>query len=508
MDIGLTAPQNKAGLIEWALKCELDSLSDMGTKSLGAAMREAAAGKTVVVVDLPGYHRITAGGVPLAAYAWAGRVYFLGCTPDFKVYVTGAAADAIPSEGDWKTGIKAIQPIAKKNPRLLVSLCVSLSAALLRAFGMPSFTLALWAPTSKGKSTFQLVCSAMTGLPKILQWNGTAIGIQEVFADSPDQPRCLDDMHKAAKFEDVAQLVMATGNGSARLISKRASGSNPPRELHSSPIVSTEKALASMVGSTAAAGMFARYFEIGQGLYGMFDNLCGHPNGAALSQHLKSLARAQYGTVWPRWLKLLSSSWPKVEALHKEEFPELRAAILKSASNPELDDITNRVVDNLAFAAFAGVLATELGLWTISARRVSSAFGLLLKEHLDRTPTGNALAARIVEALAGYIETHGDKFPSMTAANDPDRAGHVGYLIEDDKHGTLYLFIPAIFRTLFIKQFGEEVYEALRAAGYLVCHGSRHNRFTKRVPAGPDGEKKPMDFIAIKASIRYTPSRK
>ncbi len=508
LDIGLTAPQNKSGLIDWALKNEFDALLDVGIKSLGPATRDAAAGKTVVVVNQPGYHRIMVGGVPLAAYAWSGRVYFLGSTPDFKVFATGAAADAIASQGDWEAWIEAIQPIAKANPRLLVCLCVSLSAALLRAFGMPAFTLALWAPTTKGKSTIQLVCSAMTGPPKVLQWTGTRIGIQEVFADSPDQPRCLDDMHKAESFEDIAQLVMAAGNGAARLVSKRSSGSQPAREIHSSPIVSTEKTLASMVGNTSAAGMFARYFEIGQGLYGMFDDLCGHASGAALSHHLKATIRCQYGTVWPRWLKLVSRAWPKVEALHGEKLPELRAAILKAAADPELDDITSRVVDNLAFAAFAGLLATELGLWNISTRRISSAFGLLLKEHLDRTPTGNALVARIVEALAGYIETHGDKFPAMSVANDPDRAGHVGYLIEDDKHGTLYLFIPAIFRTLFIKQLGEEVYEALRVAGYLVSHGSRNNRFTKRVPAGPDGKKKPMDFVAIKASIRYAPSEK
>lgn len=507
LDIALTAPQNKAGLVDWALKNEHDGLLGIGTKSLGTDVREAAAGKTVVVVDLPGYHRIMVGGVPLAAYAWGGRVYFLGCKPDFKVFATAAAGDAIPSQGGWEAYIKAIQPIAKVNPRVLASLCVSLSAPLLRVFGMPSFTLALWAPTTKGKSTLQLVCSAMTGLPKVMQWNGTPIGIQEVFADSPDQPRCLDDMHKAGRFEDIAQLLMATGNGAARLVSKRSSGSQFPREIHSSPIVSTEKTLASMLGNTAAAGMFARYFEIGQGLYGMFDDLCGQPSGAALSHYLKAAIRDQYGTVWPRWLKLLSRSWPKVEALHNERLPELRAAIVKAAANPELDDITNRVVDNLAFAAFAGVTASKLGLWQVSARRISSAFGLLLKEHLDRTPTGNALVARILEAIAGYIETHGDKFPTMSLANDRDRAGHVGYLIED-KHDTLYLFIPAIFRTLFVKQFGEEVYEALRTAGYLVCHGSRHNRFTKRVPAGPDGEKKPMDFIAIKASIRYAPPRK
>lgn len=505
LDIRLTAPHNKAGLIDWALKNELGALADMGTKSLGAEIREAAAGKEVVVVDVPGYHRVMAGDVPLATYAWGGRIYFLGSAPPFKVYTTDAAAKSVLHQGDWKTWIGAIQPIAKVNPRLLACLCASLSAALLRAFDMPSFTLALWAPTTKGKSTYQLVCSAMIGPPKILQWRGTGLGIQDVCADRPDQPCYLDDIHKADKFEDIAALVMAAGNGAARLVSKRATGSRPPREIHSLPIVSTEKMLASMAESSVAGGMFARYFEIGEGLHGLFDDLSGHANGASLSKHLKAFARAQYGTVWPRWLKLLSKAWPKVEALRNEKLPELQAAILKAASDQMPDEITLRIVDNLAFAAFAGLLATELGLWNISERRISSAFGLLLKEHLARTPTGNAMEERIVEAIAGYIETHRDKFLSTSTANDHDRAGHVGYLIEDRKHGPLYLFIPDTFRKLFVTQFGEEVYEALRTAGHLVCHGSRHNRFTKRVPAGPGGEKKPMDFIAINARIRYSP---
>ena len=503
LDIRLTTPQGTAGLIDWALKKELDALLDVGTKTLGAAMRDAATGKIVVVVDQPGYHRVMVGDVPLAAYAWGGRVYFLGREPDFKVFATGTADNPVARQGTWNEWIEAIQPIAKTNPRLLVCLCVSLSAALLRAFGMPSLTLALWAPTTKGKSTFQLVCSAMTGLPKVLQWSGTRLGIQDMFADSPDQPKCVDDMHKAERVEDIVQFVMIAGNGAGRLISKRSSGQEAPREVHSSPIVSTEKSLASMVGKTAAAGMFARYHEIGQGLHGMFDDLGDHADGAALSNHLKAVVREQYGTVWPRWLKLLSRSWSQVERLHSEKLSDVRKAILKAANDPPLDDVTDRVLSNLTFAAFSGVVATELGLWKISTRRITAAFGLILKEHLDRTPTGNALAARFIEAIGGYLETHGHKFPPVSRANDPDRAGHAGYLIEDAKHGPLYLFIPSVFRALFVEQFGEEIYEALRTTGHMVCHGSRHNRFTKRVPAGPDGVKKPMDFIAIKAGIRF-----
>ncbi len=372
-----------------------------------------------------------------------------------------------------------------------------------RALGMPSFTLALLAPTTKGKSTYLLICTSLVSFPKIKQFIGTAIGIQEHFADYPDQPRCLDDIHKAAKSEDIAQLVMAVGNGVGRMVSKRAQRSDLVQEIHSLPVVSTEKSLTSMVGSNAAAGMFARYFEIAMGQIGMFDDLCGHEDGARFSKALKSAAKEQYGTVWPRWLESLSKSWTKVEKWHTEQVPKLRESILRAAADPKLDDITSRVLDNLAFAAFAGVVATKLGLWDISARRIKAAFALVLQEHIARTPTGNSLAAAGIEAVAGYIETHGDKFPSMSVANDPDRAGHVGYLIEDDKHGSLHLFIPSEFRKLFVKQFGDDIFDTLRSAGYLVCHGSRQNRFSKRVPVGTGGVTRPMAFVAVRASIRF-----
>lgn len=305
-----TLSKRQAEFAAWVADNELDPLLNLGANPVADALRRLAVGNDRVVVDATGYHRIVVGGVPLAAYAWSGRLYWLGKAPSIKVLTIEDAAQVVPSQGDWCEWIQSVEPIAKRNPRLLAVLCVGLSAALIRVFGMSSFTLALFAPTSMGKSTMLLLCMSMLGVPKVLQWNGTKIGLQELIAANPDRPFCLDDMHRADRPDDAVQLVMATGNASGRIVSRRATGIPAPQVINSSPIISTEKPLASMIRGTAAAGMFARYFEVGQGRFGMFDDLCGCEDGAALARHIKQVAESHFGTLWPSWLRALSASWP------------------------------------------------------------------------------------------------------------------------------------------------------------------------------------------------------
>jgi len=232
----------------------------------------------------------------------------------------------------------------------------------------------------------------------------------------------------------------------------------------------------------------------------------GRASGAHLADDIDALVAKNHGTFWPKWLKACSERWERVVKWRGQQIPRLRNAILQAAGEPEIDDLTSRILDRLAFAAFAGCVATKLKLWPIGQSRIVAAFGLLLKEHVDRSPPGrNALARAAIEAVRAYIEAHRGKFPSLTSASDPNGGkGIAGYLADDRKQGRLYLFIPDVFRQLFHAEFGEDIYEALRAAGYLVTQQGRGNRFTKRIPGAEEGSPDRMDFIAIREAIRFT----
>ena len=480
-------------------------LAKVPLAEIGPAFRELAAGKAVTILDRVGLHNLVIVGVPMSVYVWDGQCHFFGEKPEHEMLLAEGALVRSEKAGDLASWVAGVSPIAEENPTLLFCLCMTFSAGIRQQLNEPSVTVGLIAPTSQGKTTEQKVCMASVGPPEVAQWDGTEIGIREWLVDRPNQPVCLDDMHRA-KFDHVAQTLMTVGNSAMRLISKRAQTSAMPRELQCTLILSSERSVASMANN-ASAGVLARYVEVFGGReHGMFSNLVGRESGAHLAKDIDALVAEHHGTFWPKWLKVCSKHWERIVRWRGKKIPKLRDAILQAAANPEIDALTGRILDRLAFAAFAGCIATRLKVWPIRQTAIVAAFGLLLKEHVDRSPPSrNALARIALEAVRAYIEANRGKFPSLASASDPNGGtGIAGYLADDKKHGRLYLFIPDVFRRLFHADFGEDIYEALRAAGYLATQPGRGNRFTKRIPGSEEGSPDRMDFIAIRDAIRFT----
>ena len=507
--IAFTGRHSTAAMERWILENALDAiLSELRVSEVGATFRNLAGEKKVIVIEQRGHHKIVHGGHTFYATAWDGRIRYWGPRPAFDVLLVEDALKREARSGTVETWLAAFQECIEKNPRLLVLLCTSLSAALRRLLREPAFTLVLVAPTSTAKSTAQQVGSSLTGPPAVVTWNATNVGVQDWLAARPDQPAFIEDLHKADRFEDVAQIVMNVGNSAGRIRSQRSQGGGQATPIQASLIVSSEKSMASMASQGSAAGMLARCAEIHAGRHGLFDNLCGFSSGGELANHLQRLAAEHFGTMWPQWLKLLSKAWVNIQEWHTERLPKMRDSILENAGNPEPDELTGRLVDRLAFAAFSGCVATELGLWSIRKTIILAAFGQMLREHVDRSPPGrNALANAAIEAVRAYIETHHSKFPPLSAVNDPNKqSGNAGYLAKD-RFGALFLFIPGVFADLF-REFGDEVFVALKGAGYLATQPSRHNHYQKQVPTGAKGERRSMFFVAIREDIRYASKRK
>lgn len=507
--MALTGRHHLGATESWLLQEGLDkALSGMRVSEFGSALRDMAGDRTVTVITETGFHAVQKGNSSIRMMAWGGHLRHFGQKPSTKFIMTEEAAKLISTAGTVESWRDAFSETASRNPRILVALCCSLSAAMRRAFGEPSFSLILVAPTSTAKSTVQQVCSSLIGRPDVVAWNATNQGMQEWLSHRPDQVACVEDLHKADKFEDIAQVLMNTGNNAARVRAGLGKGASKARTIEATLILSSEKSLVSMA-SRASAGMLARCFELHAGAHGMFDDPGETVNPGALANQLKQSALENYGAMWPKWLKVLSKSWDRVEQWHIERLPKLRRAILKKAGCSDADELTGRLADRLAFATFAGCVASELRLWAVTPMEIQAAFGLVLKEHLARQPlTGNALAAAALDDVRAYIETHRANFPPLSSANDPNaRVGLSGYTADGGKHGPLFLFVPGVFRSQFA-DYGEEVITALRSAGFLVTQPGRHNLYEKKVPTGVKGKRRAMFFIAVKNDIRYAPKTK
>lgn len=507
--MALTGRHHLGATENWLLEEGLDDvLSGMRVSEFGSALRAMAGSRKVTVVAEAGFHVVQEGDASYRMTAWDGHLRYFGQEPSPNIILTDDAAKSVLTAGSVKSWGEAFSSIAARNPRLTVALCFSFSAGMRRAFGEPSLSLILVAPTSTAKSTVQQVCASLTGKPEVVAWNATNQGMQEWLSHRPDLVACVEDLQQADKPEDILQVLMNTGNNAARLRAGRGKGASQARSIEATLILSSEKPLASLV-SRASSGVLARCFEVHAGAHGMFDDPCEAGDPGLLANQLKQSASANYGAMWPKWLKVLSKSWDQVKDWHIERLPKLRNSILRRAGYCEPDELTGRLVNRLAFATFAGCVASELGLWAVTPQEVQAAFGLVLKEHLERQPpTGNALSAVALDAVRAYIETHRANFSPLSAINDPNvRAGLLGYTTDDPGHGLLFLFDPFVFATLFA-DCGAELLPALRSAGYLATKRTRHNQYEKKVATSDKGKRRSMFFIAVKNDIRYAPERK
>jgi hypothetical protein len=316
-------------------------------------------------------------------------------------------------------------------------------------------------------------------------------------------------MHKADNPKDALTLVMSIGNGSRRMVSKhttRGKNEETQTSIKTNLLVSSEDTLqvfARKHGIHIDGGIMARYFEVEKGEYGMFDDLCGHANGDEMSKKLDQLSMAHEGAVWPSWISRLSANWEKVIRWYGRNMSIIRDDIMQSAGDPKFDDVTNRVVDSLTFAAFAGCVASKLGILEVERTTITAAFGLMVKEHVDRQPAPATPSAQIcIDALRGYLQANQAKFLSIDDFDSQPQSNEmVVYKHNGRKHGSLFLFPVPTFRNKFVKQYGNEIFEHLRTAGYLASQPGRNNRMTLRIPPQDGKEVEFPSFIAIKKSI-------
>lgn len=485
-------------------------LKEMDARDVAPAILNLAEGKKVTVIATRGYHKFTQGSRACAGYAWQGTFYPFG-TKLAVVKLTDVASAVSSALGDSKTWNSSMKPYLGKNPRLLVAVCYSLASAINSPMNRKGGVVALKGPTTTGKTTISEVCGSMVGDIEdlIKPWTGSRIGIEDRLSEFGDMPSFLDEMHKASPFSDVLKTIMAVGNRGTHMVSKRTNfgGNSAPQQLKTNLIVTSEKGILELAGcgsDVVDSGIFARYFEIHVGSHGMFDDLCGHKDGASLSAALQKIAMNHRCTVWTSWLAALSKEWARVEHLHANRLDMVRDRILKAAGNPNCDPVTSRMVDSLSFAAFAGRLASIFGILDVDLKTITTAFGLVLMEHIARQPkSADSIAQDVIDTVAGFLQSNPGSFvPLSQFGSEKQKNGIAGYTDCDSKYGELFLFNVAKFKEKF-HGLGPKVYDVLRQHKFLVAHKNRNNRLMKWVPGPKGAPKLRSTFIAIKKEILY-----
>ena len=253
----------------------------------------------------------------------------------------------------------------------------------------------------------------------------------------------LDELSECEPRE-IGLIVYALGNGRGK---QRASRTGTARRVArwrclvlSSGETSIETAMAAG-GFKAKAGQAVRLLNIPSiGKYGAWDNLHDLPNGAAFSEAIKQAAAKHHGHVGRAFLERLTRDTRDFSALldTTKALPEFAA---EGGGGQD-----KRAAGRFALLAMAGELATEYGLtgWPQGAATKAAADGFTAWQ--GERGQGNDEPKRIVEAVAEFIQRHGDsRFSDAQAIEDTPTRDRAGWW-KNTYEGRVYLFTASGLR--------------------------------------------------------------
>ena len=502
---GLLARSKASALEQLLSEHDFVGLVDaMKPEQISGALRAVA-----VAADLPmvlartGLHVIQHEGKALKALVAGGRAHWLGEEPtDLRVKLVGQAARRILPRATLADFSAQLAPILRRNPRLLVVLWMAIAGYFARAFGRDPMGLAIIGPTSSGKSLAQDLVRSLLGISEpVLGLNATEAGILGHLANHPDAPVFLEDAQGERQIGPILRAIMDAGNTTLALRGNAAGGRAHRPQISSTLVLSAEVALADTARAgrqTIQPGIYARVFEMHLGQHGMFDHLCGEPDGHALALRVQALIDPLQGVLGHSVLPQLAKSWDDMVRRRSTLSEKIRDSLFKGIDAP-LTPLQGRVIDGLVFAAFLAYFAHKDLLKTIQFEKVLAAFRTVFKEHVDRTTLITPPDQReCVECVRAYLTDNGDCFAPWPKNGRPPTTDIAGFRKLLD-HELMFLFKPNEFRAAFAKLGPDLVLRHLRDAGHLACTGQRGLQRAVRTPWRGEGER--MDFYVIRTSI-------
>jgi len=395
---------------------------------------------------------------------------------------TLADPPAMAQAGDvagWRDRVGAL---CTGNSRLVFAVSMSFAAPLLHAVGASSGGVNLAGPSSTGKTTALRVAASIWGAPDPLRtWRATANGLEGVASLHNDGLLVLDELGEIDPREaGAAAYMLANGVGKAR--ARRDGLARPSAVWRLLFLSSGEIGLADHmreVGKRARPGHEVRLADLpadaGAGC-GVFEELHGHADGAALAGALLDATRRYHGTPGRAYLRrLVELDLDQVRAGISELQRDFTADVLDTGA----DGQARRVADRFALIAAGGALATRFGLTGWSEGEAVAAAKACYRTWLDRRGgAGSAEEAAALAAVDRFIELHGaSRFAWLGDGGETEQRSIVnraGYVRAVDGRRQ-YLFSPEIFRQDVCAGLDHRrVLEALKAQGRFVPGDGDH----------------------------------
>ncbi len=377
----------------------------------------------------------------------------------------------------WKAGIAGR---AVGNPQLMLAVSASFSGPLLKKCNMESGGIHWVGDSSTGKTTgLDAACATWGGPNMKRSWRATSNGIEGAAAMFNDCLLALDEISECDPKE-VGSIVYNLGNGTGKQRATRAGGARSITRWKCFVISTGERTIETTMtegGHRTKAGHGVRLLDIPvNGKYGMWDDLHGMENGAALSDAIKREAVTHYGHAGREFLEKLTRD----ERDMCKQLEMIKS--LPGFQTRSEDGQAKRAAGRFALLAFAGELATEYGItgWPKGEALKAAAEGFKAWLEMRGGNEGNDEHKKILRQVLEFIDRFKDgRFSNVDPHNDGarihDRAGYW----RDTANGREYLFNSSGMKEA-LKGFDfKRALDVLQTAGVLPPTGSDGKRATQ-----------------------------
>ncbi|GLO15419.1 hypothetical protein PPUJ20028_40040 [Pseudomonas putida] len=404
---------------------------------------------------------------------WHGDAYLvpdrqIGASTEYlHFYEAGAQLPPITQVGTLEQWQQQIGTLCVGNNRLTFVVCVAFAGAVLHLLGHESGGFHLYGDSSGGKTTHLQVAASVWGGPRLVRsWRSTDNALESIAAAHSDGLLVLDEIGMCdPRIIGETVYMLGNGTGKARANDRGMSG-RQVQEWRLLFLSTGEKTLAQHMAEAnkdLKAGMEVRLLAVpadaGKGL-GLFEELHGFEDAAALSDALKARVAKSYGS--PA-LAFLSALCDPVKlrayiAMVRSTVERFTAESLPISASGQ----AQRAATRFGLAAAAGELATALGVtgWP-DGLALDSARTCLKAWLAERGGAGNmegdAVLARLRQVIERFGESRFTRWESAAAKVDehgPRTLDRLGFR-KSMEHGmgdtahttTTYYVLPEAWRS-------------------------------------------------------------
>lgn len=347
---------------------------------------------------------------------WHGDVFLLGEeqigeAEERRVFAAGAGRAPAPyshkgSIDEWRQNAAAL---CVGNPLLLFATSAAFAGPLLELIGAESGGFQVYGDSSQGKSTLLHMASSVFGKPEEFckSWRLTDNALEGIARAYADTLLPLDEI-KECDPRIIDQTVYMLGNGKGKARATDTGGLRKAASWRllflSTGEMTLQQHLAS-AGKQNFAGLEMRMLSLPMPASGLFDNLHGQADGAALSNQIKAITGKYYGSAGRAFLHALVQHKAGLAA----EIRSAQDAFISQCVPGGAHGQVSRAAARFALVGIGGELATRWGVTGWAAGAAIAAAGDCFRVWLrNRGTAGSAEELGYIKRLAWFIGANGE----------------------------------------------------------------------------------------------------